>query len=230
MSQVSATHWATLAQLYLERTRRALLSISLSVGPLTLFFAWKSRFDLGEVFANIILVTAMLPMALGGVVGKCKADGSLAFLASLPVSRNSHARSWVSACALLTLPLGIAVAMSAYMGPIDFSAVEAVVMAVAAMVFAVAMVMILVAVQLRVPPGTSIVYFGMGFAVLITVLGGVGQLAEWFPQQFAAMLRSELLVPVASLLLWGAAAGALRWSWGRIGHYMTSYVGDPPEA
>lgn len=230
MSQVSATHWVTLAQLYLERTRRALLAIALSVGPLTFLFAWKSGFDLGEVFANIILAVGMLPMSLGGVVGKCKADGSLAFLASLPVSRTSHARSWVSACAVLSLPLGIAVAMSASLGPIDFNVVEAIVMAVAAMVFAVAMVMILVAVQLRVPPNTAIGYFGMGFAILIAAVGGAGQLAEWFPQQFASMLRSDLLVPVASLLLWAAAAGALRWSWGHIGHYMTSYVGDPPEA
>jgi len=30
--------------------------------------------------------------------------------------------------------------------------------------------------------------------------------------------------------VWVVAGGAFWWSWHRIGHFMTSYVGEPPKA
>jgi hypothetical protein len=45
-----------------------------------------------------------------------------------------------------------------------------------------------------------------------------------------ALMRSELFFVGLSVVVWVVAGAAFWWSWHRIGHFMTSYVGEPPKA
>lgn len=229
-TQRHVRHWPVLSSLYLERARKAIVVMALSVTPLSLFFAHKSGYRIDEVALNFMIVAALLPLALGGVVGKCKADSSLAFLASLPVSRTEHAKSWLAVVVLLSLPLGATTMVACYHGPPALRGGALIAAGVGATIAAVSLTAVMIAMQLAAPPTMAVVGFGTALSFFVLLLAGVGQLFTWFPAQMNALVRSDLFLPILSLLLWMAAAGALWWSWQRIGHYMTSYVGDPPGA
>lgn len=222
--------WPTLAALYLERSRRALITMLLLSGPLALFVAHNDGFRPQDIAVNLLVVAILLPIGLGGVVGKCKADGSLAFLANLPVSRDEHARSWLAPIALLSLPLAILTAVAGYHGPLALRGIQLVAISLGAPVLTTTIAMVLVAVQLGAPPTMAPVLFLRGISIGLLSLWAGGELASQFPTPTSALLRSPLLVPALSVAMWGSAAGALWWSWRRIGHHMTSYVGDPPGA
>lgn len=222
--------WPTLSALYLERSRRALITMVLLSAPLALFVAHDAGNRPEDLAVNLLLVAVLLPVGLGGVVGKCKADGSLAFLASLPVSRDEHARGWLAPIALLSAPLAVLTAVACYHGPLALRGAQLVAVCLGAPVLTTTVVMILVAVQLGAPPTMAPVLFVRGISIGLLSLWAGGQLASQFPAHTSALLRSPLLVPVLSIAMWGAAAWAFWWSWRRIGHHMTSYVGDPPGA
>jgi hypothetical protein len=230
MKHRGVAHWIALSMVYLERARRAVFVLTLSMAPLAIYFAHKAGYRIEEIALNLTVVAMMLPMAAGGIVGKSKADGSLAFLASLPVSRVDHARSWLVLIALLSVPLSITTMVACYLGPLAMRGGQLIAIGVSALTITVALVMSMVAVQLAAPPTTATMHFFTALSVLIMALAAVGELFTSAPAQAKALLRSDLFVPAASLLMWSIAGGAFWWSWHRIGHLMTSYVGDPPEA
>jgi hypothetical protein len=223
-------HWVALLRVYLERARRAIVVLTLSMAPLSIYFAHKAGYRIEEVALNLTVVAMMLPMAAGGIVGKSKADGSLAFLASLPVSRGDHARSWLALIALLSLPLAITAMVACYLGPLALRGGPLIAIGASALALSVALVMTMVAVQLAAPPTAAIMHFMTALSVIIVTLAALGELFTSYSAQANAVLRSDLFLPAAALLMWSVAGGAFWWSWHRIGHYMTSYVGDPPEA
>ena len=94
----------------------------------------------------------------------------------------------------------------------------------------VAFVSLVVAVQLSAPPATAFVYFANGVTAVLVAIAGLNQFADWQQLSLTALAQSRLLMPMLSLTLWSVAGFVLWWSWRRIGHYMTSYVGDPPRA
>lgn len=225
--------WITLAALYFQRTRRALVAVTLIAGSMAVLLSRASGYRAQEMALNLLVVAITWPMAAAGVVGKCKADGSLAFLASLPVSRDEHARAWGFVIALLTVPAAVSAVVATGLYTQGVAATTLVMLGLAVSAVLTAIVMAIVAVQLSVPPTMSVVYFANGLAVLVLGLAGISQLVEWQQSRMSSLLpllQSPWLMPALSLLLWSMAGLALWWSWRRIGHYMTSYVGDPPGA
>lgn len=228
--RMNTNHWFALSAVYLERARRALVAGTFLGGPVAVFFAHRSGYRADEVALNLLVVALTWPMAAAGVVGKCKADGSLSFLASLPVSRHDHARAWLSVIMLLALPATIAAVVVTGMHAVDWSAAQLLMIGAGAMAVITAFVATVVAVQLSVPPVTAVVYFANGMGGLVLLVGGIGELVSWQQSALVAVLQHPLFLPVLSLMAWGSAGLVLWWSWHRIGHYMTSYVGDAPRA
>lgn len=225
--------WITLAALYLQRARRALMAVTLIAGSMAVLLSRASGYHAQEVALNLLVVAITWPMAAAGVVGKCKADGSLAFLASLPVSRDEHARAWGVVIALLTVPAAVCAVVATGLSTQGIAPSTLMMLGLAVSALLTALVMVIVAVQLSVPPTMSVVYFANGLAVLVLGMAAIANLVEWQQSRgpsLLPLLRSPWLMPALSLLLWSIAGFAVWWSWRRIGHYMTSYVGDPPGA
>ncbi|MCZ8206334.1 hypothetical protein [Gemmatimonas sp.] len=222
--------WQSLMAIHWRRARASLLAVTLAVGPLCLLFAHKSGYRAEDILANVIMLCAFLPFGVGSAVAKSKADGSLAFLASLPVSAAEHVRAWLVLAALLATPLVVAVTAATLVLPLGLPAVAAPAIAVTTFAFIVSVTLAMLAVQLSKPPAGAGAYLIATMSTVLLVLFAVGKVAELTPTLFSAVVRSPYFVPGLSVILWGVV-GVVFWrSCHRIGHYMTSYVGDPPQA
>ncbi len=227
---MSNRQWQRLALVYLERTRRPLLMTLVTLVPACVLFARKHGYQPHELVMNFTLVAALMPFGLGGVIMRSKADGSLAFIAALPVSRDDHARSWFAVVLVLTLPLTLLVMAMCSQAPLQLRGVPLVASGASAALLISSAVMTLNAFQLSVRPAMAGAYFLAAMAVIVTMIGMLGSLIDLTPTAVAALVRSELFLPGVSVVVWLTAGTAFWWSWRRIGHFMTSYVGEPPKA
>lgn len=227
---MNTRHLRLLSLVYLERARGALIAITLSMTPVCILFAKKSGYQPAELALNFTVLAAFYPFAIGGVVAKSKADGSLAFLASLPISASDHARSWLLVVMLLSLPIALVVMVAGYHPPLALRGSMLAGVGLTSMACAISAVMGMLAVQLSAPPAMAMSRFMSVMGGLILLLAAVGKLYEFQPTAFETLVHSPYFFPVLSLLGWGAAAAGFWWSWQRVGHFMTSYVGDPPSA
>jgi ABC-type uncharacterized transport system permease subunit len=84
--------------------------------------------------------------------------------------------------------------------------------------------------QLSVPPAMAGAYFLSAMATVVLVITAVTSLFDITPATIVPIIRSEAFLVGMSTALWIAAAVAFWWSWRRVGHYMTSYVGEAPKA
>lgn len=227
---MNTRHLRLLSLVYLERARSALIAVTLSMTPVCILFAKKSGYQPAELALNFTVLAALYPFAIGGVVAKSKADGSLAFLASLPISASDHARSWLLVITLLSLPIALVVMLACHYPPLALRGTMLAAVGLMSMVCTISAVMGMLAVQLSAPPAMAGARFMSVLCGLILLLAAVGKLHELQPSALDTLVRSPYFFPVLSLMGWSAAAAGLWWSWQRIGHFMTSYVGDPPSA
>jgi len=227
---MSTRQWQRLARVYLERARQPILVMLAALVPTCVLFARKHGYQPQELVTNLALVAALMPFGLGGVTMRSKADGTLAFIAGLPVSRDDHARSWLTVVLALSLPLAVIVMTMCGMAPLRLRGVPLVASGVSAMLLIASAVMTLNAFQLSVRPTMAGVYFVSTMAVITMITGMLSSLLDLTPAAASALVRSPLFFVGAAALVWVAAGAAFWWSWRRIGHFMTSYVGEPPKA
>lgn len=227
---MSSRQWQRLARVYLERARSPLLLMLATLIPTCVLFSSKHGYQPQELVVNLALVAALIPFGVGGVIMRSKADGTLAFIAGLPVSRDDHARSWLAVVLTLSLPLAVLVMVMGYMTPLQLRGATLVLSGVSASLLIASAVMSMNAFQLSVRPTMAGVYFVTGMAVIAMLMVTVGTLLDVTPASAAVLVRSELFFVGLSTLVWCVAGMAFWWSWRRIGHFMTSYVGEPPKA
>jgi hypothetical protein len=227
---MSTRQWQRLARVYFERARRPIFLILATLLPLCLLFARKDGYPPRDLVLNFSLVAALLPFSLGGVIMRSKADGTLAFVASLPVSRDDHAKSWLTVVVALSLPLAIVVMTMCSMAPLEWRGALLVASGISATLLIASAVMTLNAFQLSVRPTMAGVYFVNAMAVLTMIISLLSSLLHLSPAAASALVQREGFLVGVSALVWVAAGAAFWWSWRRIGHYLTNYVGEPPKA
>jgi len=227
---MSSRQWQRLARVYLERAKSPLLLMLATLIPTCVLFSRKHGYQPLELVVNLALVAALIPFGVGGVIMRSKADGTLAFIAGLPVSRDDHARSWLAVGLILSLPLSVLVMVMGYMTPLQLRGATLVLSGLSASLLIASAVMTMNAFQLSVRPTMAGVYFVTGMAVIAMLMVTVGTLLDVTPAKAAVLVRSELFFVGLSILVWCVAGMAFWWSWRRIGHFMTSYVGEPPKA
>ena len=227
---MSRRQWIRLARVYVERLTRPIILSVCTLIPVCLLFARKDGSTPQAVLRYVSLIAAMLPFTVGGIITRSKADGSLAFLASLPVSRQDHARSWCLVVVLLSLPIAAVVMAMCYLPPVALRGVEVVAAGLAATLLTASAVMTMNALQLSVQPSMAAHYFLLGMIGVVGFIVGVGELFELSASTLITAMRKPWFFPVLSTSVWAVAAAAFTWAWRRIGHYMTSYVGEPPKA
>jgi hypothetical protein len=222
--------WYRLTQVYLERLRRPLTLMLCTLLPVCLLFARKHGYQPQELVANFTLVATLIPFGVGGVIMRSKADGTLAFIAGLPVSRHDHALSWLAVVVLLSLPLALAVMAMGSLSSLHLRGALLVLSGVSATMLIASVVMTVNAFQLSVRPTMAGVYFVSAMGVITMLIAALGALFDISAAQLLSLVRSEFFFVGLSVLVWIVAGTAFWWSWQRIGHFMTSYVGEPPKA
>lgn len=227
---MSRRQWPRLAQLYLERTKRPLVMMLCTLIPMCLLFTSKHGYQPHDLVVNFTLVSALLPFSVGGIILRSKADGTLAFIAGLPVSRDDHARSWLTFVLVLALPLAILLTVLCSMEPLQLRGMPLVLSGLSATLLIASAVMTMIAFQLSVRPTMAGTYLIVGMAGMLMLISSISALFEGAPATVMALMRSELFFVGLSVVVWAVAGGAFWWSWHRIGHFMTSYVGEPPKA
>jgi hypothetical protein len=227
---MSSQQWQRLARVYLERARRSLLLMLVTLVPACLLFSQKHGYQPEELVVNLALVAALVPFSVGGVIMRSKADGTLAFIAGLPVSRDDHARSWLAVVLVLSLPIAVLVMAMGYLPPLQLRGSSLILSGLSASLLIASAVMTMNAFQLSVPPTMAGVYFVTSMAVVAMLIVTVGTFLEVTSADAARLVRSERFFVGLSALVWCVAGVAFWWSWRRIGHFMTSYVGEPPKA
>lgn len=227
---MSRRQWHRLARVYLERTRRPLIMMLCTLIPTCLLFARKHGYQPYDLVVNFSLVSALIPFAVGGIIVRSKADGTLAFISALPVSRDDHARSWLTLVLVLTLPLAVLLTVLCSMAPLQLRGLPLVLSGLSATLLIASGVMTMSAFQLSVRPTMAGTYLIVGMVGMLTLISSVGALFDGAPATVMALMRSELFFVGLSVVVWVVAGAAFWWSWHRIGHFMTSYVGEPPKA
>ena len=227
---MSRRQWQRLSRVYLERTSRPIVMMLCTLIPMCLLFARKHGYQPHDLAVNFTLVSALLPFSVGGIILRSKADGTLAFIAGLPVSRDNHARSWLTFVLVLALPLAILLTVLCSMAPLQLRGMPLVLSGLSATLLIASAVMTMIAFQLSVRPTMAGTYLIVGMAGMLMLITSIGALFESAPATVIALMKSELFFVGLSVVVWVVAGGAFWWSWHRIGHFMTSYVGEPPKA
>lgn len=227
---MSRFQWQRLARLYLERMRRPLVMILCTLIPACLLFARKHGYQPHDLVVNFTLVSALIPFSVGGIILRSKADGTLAFIAGLPVSRDDHARSWLTFVLVLALPLAVLLTVLCSMAPLQLRGLPLVLSGLSATLLIASAAMTMIAFQLSVRPAMAGTYLIVGMVGMLMLISSIGTLFEDAPATVMALMRSEMFFVGLSGFIWVVAGTAFWWSWHRIGHFMTSYVGEPPKA
>jgi hypothetical protein len=227
---MSRRQWQRLSRVYLERTSRPIVMMLCTLIPMCLLFARKHGYQPHDLAVNFTLVSALLPFSVGGIILRSKADGTLAFIAGLPVSRDDHARSWLTFVLVLALPLAILLTVLCSMAPLQLRGMPLLLSGLSATLLIASAVMTMIAFQLSVRPTMAGTYLIVGMAGMLMLITSIGALFEGAPATVMALMKSELFFVGLSVVVWVVAGGAFWWSWHRIGHFMTSYVGEPPKA
>lgn len=227
---MSRFQWQRLARLYLERMRRPLVMILCTLIPACLLFARKHGYQPHDLVVNFTLVSALIPFSVGGIILRSKADGTLAFIAGLPVSRDDHARSWLTFVLVLALPLAVLLTVLCSMAPLQLRGLPLVLSGLSVTLLIASAAMTMIAFQLSVRPAMAGTYLIVGMVGMLMLISSIGTLFEDAPATVMALMRSEMFFVGLSGFIWVVAGTAFWWSWHRIGHFMTSYVGEPPKA
>jgi hypothetical protein len=182
---------------------------------------------LAVVLPWLLGATGVLPLMQGFLVLRDKFDGSLRFLASLPVAGEEHAAARALLCIALAAPVGVVTWFALGQNAPMFTAGQAVVVSLIAWIGLGAGAVLLTAVQMRTEAG-------QGAKVALWLIVGAMVLTNAVPAMFGpkrwAALGAALLTragfAAASTVFWLALAAATWWAWQTIARISESYQAE----
>lgn len=199
----------TLASLHLSRLRRPLVATLVGLSAVVAVSVARHGWSIDSVVPWVLGVMLILPLAPGFTLVKEKADGSLRYYASLPVSGESHAVARTLVSLLLTVPAGVMLGVSMrWLIPVASGALPWAA-GVGAAICLTTLSLALLAVQMKAPIGeaaTYMVYAMLGFGVIGKAASFAvdrGWLASLRP-----ILQTRSGLAVASAVLWVLCAAA----------------------
>jgi hypothetical protein len=203
----------TLATLHLSRLRRPLVAVLVSVPVMIALSVLRHGWSVDATLPWLLGVSLILPFAPGITLVKEKADGSLRYYASLPVSGESHAFARALVSLLLALLPGLVVGlatrslMPAENGALPWAA------GIGAATCLFALSLALLAFQMKASIGeaaTYMVYAMLGIGLGVGVIGKVASLAVergWLAS-LLPILHTRTGLAAASGVLWLVCATA----------------------
>ncbi len=219
----------TLARLFLSRLGRQLGAVLVAVGAMATVDIARHGVHLMSLVAWGLGGALMVPPMQAVVVVRDKMDGSLRFLASLPVAGAEHVAARTLAAAVLGFPAFVLGLIGLSAGAPAFSPSQDVAIAFTSWIALTVISVAFTAVQMRTRVGDGIRLAMFGFAAIVIgarVLSSAtsgGRFATW-----RAILFTERGFALASVLVWILIGAAAWWAARTIARISESYEGDGP--
>ena len=219
----------TLARLFLSRLGRQLGAVVVAVGVLATMDIARHGVHLMSLVAWGLGGAIMVPPMQAVLVVRDKMDGSLRFLASLPVAGAEHVAARTIVAVVLGFPAFVLGLIGLSAGAPAFSQAQDVAIALTGWIGLAAISVAFTAVQMRTKVGDGMRLAMFGFAAVVIaarVLSSASssrQFATWRATVFTA--RGFAL---ASLLVWVLIGAAAWWAARTIARISESYEGEGP--
>lgn len=212
-------HWHSLTQFYLSSSFAFVLKMLASMMVLAVLFSLKEGLTVVNLSQYAALGTAFFIALTGLSVMKLKFDGSMTFLATLPITAVEHAKAATAASAVWSLPSAFFLSLSLSQQPLDLTSFHLLAVFTTLVVFSTVVSVFIAAVQLKSEPGK----FGI-FSYLMTFIFLFSALSEYIaklrPVHWFISLPPMTILYSIGLLAWAIAALAFVWSWRSIGRTM----------
>ncbi|HVZ47980.1 MAG TPA: hypothetical protein VG916_04305 [Gemmatimonadaceae bacterium] len=219
---------AALFRLHLLRLRRTAVTLVVTSCALAALYAVQHPVTVDSMLPWFLGGAGVLPMAPALLMAREKADGSLRYFASLPVTPGDHASARALTVFLLTLPAGAIVMLAMRQPPLSLPAGLAGMAGAGACVAMAGLGLVLLAVQIALPPGEGfryLLYTFVAFLGVMQVAGFVGKLGV--ADIAMRVLRTPTGLGALSAALWIAMGVAIWAALKVIGTKTVAYRGDP---
>lgn len=220
-----------LVLLHLSRLHRPLVAMATGMVVLSAIDIIKHGVGVDSILPWVLGGSVMMPLAPVFTLVREKADGSLRYLASLPVSGEQHALARLTVAAIVSVPPALTIAAAVHMTMTAAGFGFSVAAFIGVWLTLTAISLVLLTLQLKAPIGqaaTYAIYAMVGFLVLAR---GVQSAHErgWF-DGLLSFASTRAGIVSASALLW-TIVGLLGWiAFRAIARDSITYRGEPVEA
>jgi hypothetical protein len=220
-----------LTRIFAGRLTRQLGAVATTVVVLSGLDIVKHGVRPSSLITWLIAGAIMMPPMQGIVVVRDKMDGTLRFLASLPVAGAEHVAARLAGGALFAIPALILAPIGLRANAPQFSMAQDIMIGIGLWMALVAGSLALVALQLRTTVGEGVraaMFLFIGLIILGRIVSSVSA-----SERFAGMrasLRSPIGFAALSLLLWVVVAAITWWACRTVARISESYQGEPAAA
>lgn len=219
-----------LVGIHFSRLRSAVFATLVTIAVLTALSIVTKGWSVDATVPWLAGGSLMLPLAPAFSVVKEKLDGSLRYLASLPVTGRDQALARMIVALILSFPGALLVSVGVHF---KVAGVGPAVIATAftgSLLMMVTASLALLALQIKARPGHAMTYVIYAFVSLLLVFRGLGYASEagWLTgiREFAS---SPAGLAVGSLALWALAFAAGWLSFRSIAKSTVTYRGEPAD-
>lgn len=212
-------HWRTLFAIHARSIfSKAIKILGLNMA-LSLLFALKGGLNLSSFIQNCALTSVFIVGLAGITVLLMKSDGSMTFMATLPIRAKDHAKAFAIVSLLCSFPVSLFTVLALSQTQISLSLVVLAEAFVSLIAVATAASMFVVASQLRTQLGkigvfTYAMIFFFVFTPSLPYLIKLGWVQHFLSLPISTITTSLLL------LTWAIAGIAFAWAWKSIGQSM----------
>lgn len=216
-----------LARMLLSRLRPVAVNVAVAITVLVALDAVRGGVTASDALAWALGGSLMLP--LGPILGvvREKSDGSLRFLATLPISGAEHAAARALATFGASVPSAVAIALLVTVEASALPASYALLSGVLGALLLTGAALALTAVQLQTPIGRGLSAAMLWFVGFVVGVQGLGAAWEYLDlPRVGVLLASRRAMALISLGAWMAAAALVAVGMQRIANYAPRYRGE----
>lgn len=209
------------------RSARAIVTTLAVTIALLVVIGMRKGFTLAVLGDAALGAAIMLPLIGSGTVVRSKSDGSLRFLAGLPVRGSDHAWAWIALCAILSVPAAFCASVVMAFSSLHLEGVRLLVSFLGFWGLASTFSLCVVAIQLSVAPGRAASVFVIAICTLIVALQLIDVFQEKLGFSLVSTVESQWLFPLLSTVFYLFVGAACMIAFRRVAFVSCTFVGDP---
>lgn len=229
MTHTSARAVRALVGIHFSRLYKSVLSAASVIIALGALRVAKHGWDFDALLPFILGGAIALPAMVPFTLVREKFDGSLRYLASLPVAGTTHAIARLTIALIMCFPSAVAIGVALHVKA-SMPIAILVPTVIGALLFMCCASLALLAFQIRAKVGLAMTYIIYCFLALFGLMNAVQFAVE---RGWVAALRPILLTPaglaLTSLAVWVGFLAVGWWGFRSIARSMVSYRGEPAE-
>jgi hypothetical protein len=218
----------TLAGLFVSRMARQIGAVAVALSVLVAIDLLKNGFRPSSLLGWFFGAAIMIPPMQGFVVARDKMDGTLHFLASLPIAGREHVAARVLVGAVFAIPALVLTVIGLHANVPQFSLAQDLLMGVAVWAGLTIVSLALIALQLRTTFGNGVrvmIYLFLAFIIAGRVLSGAAKDGRFSAMRDWVLTATGLAL--ASLAFWMMMTLLAGWAGRTIARISESYEGEP---